>query len=182
MKTKKLKPNQFRCIVCQEIRIRGVYVRTKDPEYMAVKVCKKTDCKKIAQKTVFYDSVCIGCGKYTNAKPEKIKNPKYITTDSGETINRPACVPETEMVQICRSCKKEFSECVMGEPSIRLTKTFIKKVIAHNKKKWHDAKWHEFDRLREVEAVQWALSEQSGQARDFGELLRNAKRYLSEKA
>lgn len=50
----RLKPNQFRCMVCQEIRIRGVYVRTKDPEYLVVKICKKAACSDFAKKNNFF--------------------------------------------------------------------------------------------------------------------------------
>lgn len=50
----RLKPNQFRCMVCQEIRARGVYVRTKDPEYLAVKVCKKAICAKLAKSERYF--------------------------------------------------------------------------------------------------------------------------------
>lgn len=74
MKTKKLKPNQFRCMVCQAIRIRGVYVRTKHPEDLSIKVCKKDSCKKAAEKTVFSERVMGEPGLNPNLKNHKMRN------------------------------------------------------------------------------------------------------------
>jgi hypothetical protein len=64
---------------------------------------------------------------------------------------------------------------------IKITQAFVKKVKAHNKKTWLAASWHTFEALPEVEAVSWALMQDSQNQYGLADIVKDAKKYLSER-
>jgi hypothetical protein len=62
---------------------------------------------------------------------------------------------------------------------MKITKSLVKKVIDHNKKSWHDQAWHDFNRLEEVEAINYGISQVVPQWLDLGDIVDKANEYLA---